>query len=120
MSGFYFLFLQIFLSAGLLKFSFMEVFKKSSYINGINEAGEQVLENLSHSFNMIDALSAAGYSVLGIALVISLGVSAVMAVLNLFLSEVKVVRVGGRILFGVSVVLFVVCFLIAAKTGSHL
>lgn len=119
MAGFYFIFLQIFLSAGLLRLSFLEIFKTTVTLPGINEAGEEVVTSKANAANMVGSLFSSGYSVLAVLLLIALSVSFLLGIVSMFLGDVKAVKIGGKIAFAVSLVLFVVCFIIAAKTGQR-
>lgn len=119
MAGFYFIFLQIFLSVGMIRIAFMDVFESSFHYNGINPDGNQITETVTNASNMIDRLSSSGYGFLPVLLIILLGISALTAFLSLFLGEVKVITVGSKIVWVVSMILFVVCFIMAAKTGGR-
>lgn len=96
---------------------FMKLFKTTVQLPGIDSAGYAATETKKYAFSMFANLVDAGYTPLAVILLVCIAASVILAILSLFFGNAKAISIGGKVVFAVSVVAFVISFIIASRVG---
>lgn len=96
---------------------FMKLFKTSVHMPGLDSAGNAVVETKQYTFSMWTNLVDAGLTPLAVVLLVCTAASVALAILSLFFGNVKAISLGGKVVFVVSLIVFVISFILASKVG---
>ena len=119
MAGFYFAFLQIVLSLGMLKLGFTSLFKTTAHLPEIDAAGNSVITEKVYSHTLIAGLWDSDYSILAIVLLVMKAASVVLGVISVFMDQNKALVITGRVVFALTIIMFILCFVLEPRLGGR-
>lgn len=119
MAGFYFAFLQIVLSLGMLKLGFTSLFKTTAHLPEIDAAGNSVITEKVYSHTLIAGLWDSNYSILAILLLAMLVGSILLGAISIFMDRSRALVIASRIVFALTIIFFILCFILEPRLGGR-